>query len=73
MAHELAAAVDLDGLHRRGEGLDDGVEEAPRASARSVLKAVAARCKQHVGEDARDHEPADGADGADSKSPPEPP
>ena len=38
---ELAAAVDLDGLYGRGEGLDDGVEEAPRASARSVLKAVA--------------------------------
>ena len=29
MAHELAAAVDLDGEHGRGEGLDDGVEEAP--------------------------------------------
>ena len=61
MAHELAAAVDLDGEHGRGEGLDDGVEEAPGVEGGGA------------GEDAGDHEPADGADGADSKSPPEPP
>ena len=41
MAHELAAAVDLDGLQGHGEGFDDVVEEAPRALARSVPKAVA--------------------------------
>ena len=45
MAHELAAAIDLRGLQRHGEAFDDGSEESPRTSTRSVPKAVAACCK----------------------------
>ena len=61
MAHELAAAIDLDGLQGSGKGFDDDVEEA-----RGVEGGGA-------GEAAGGHEPAGRADGADLKSPPEPP
>ena len=61
LGHELAAAVDLDGLQGHGEGFDDVVEEAPGVEGGGA------------GEDAGDHEAAERADGADSKSPPEPP
>ena len=53
MAHELAAAVDLDGQQGRGEGFDNVVEEAPGVEGGGA------------GEDAGDHEAADGADGAE--------
>ena len=53
MAHELAAAVDLDGLQGHGEGFDDVVEEAPGVEGGGA------------GEDAGDHEAAERADGAE--------
>ena len=52
LGHELAAAIDLDGLHRHGQGIDDGVEEALGVEGGGA------------GEDAGDHEAAERADGA---------